>query len=87
MFFFSTTTLSNGVQDVPMQLPPEWGVTGNRSNILAAACELNEAEQPFVGKASVQVLNIAPGDNSVVVRLNILWDYPINVRLAIVVWP
>jgi hypothetical protein len=86
-FFFSTTRTFNGVQLVNVDLPPEWGVTAQKSNILVAATQLDGTGSPFIGDASIEILNIAPAENGVKVNVNVLWNSPILFRLAFVVWP
>jgi hypothetical protein len=94
-FFFSTNFIGNGVIDkklFPQQVDPSMPSIHQFTNVLASASEVDENGLPFQGNASIQILNIstnadpAPG-GSVVVRLNVLFDRPINVRLALVIWP
>lgn len=85
--FFSTLETFNGVQLVNVPLPSSFGVTSLRSNILVAATQLDGTGAPFIGDASIQVLNIAPADNGVKVLVNVLWNSPIEIRLAFVIWP
>jgi hypothetical protein len=87
-FFFSVTETFNGVQTVNVKnLPPEWGVTALHSNILAAAVELDGTDAPFIGGAAIQILDIAPSQNAVQVRVNVLFNSPVRFRLALVIWP
>jgi hypothetical protein len=86
-FFFGTTRAFNGVQLLNVDLPQEWGVTAQESNILAAATQLDGTGSPFTGDASIEILNIAPAENGAKVNVNVLWNSPILFRLALVVWP
>jgi hypothetical protein len=57
---------------------------GTDSRIVASATELGifgGEEAPFIGQASIQVLNIAPGKDHALIRVNILWGSDINVRI------
>src|ERR1039458_3871490 len=57
------------------------------SNILAAAVELDGTDAPFIGGAAIQILDIAPSQNAVQVRVNVLFNSPVRFRLALVIWP
>ncbi len=85
--FFGTLETFNGVQLVNVPLPASFGVTALHSNILVAATQLDGTGSPFIGGVSIQVMNIAPADNGVKVQVNVLWDSPIEIRLAFVIWP
>jgi hypothetical protein len=85
--FFSTLETFNGVQLVNVTLPSSFGVTSLNSNILVAATQLDGTGSPFIGDASIQILNIAPADNGVKVLVNVQWNSPIEIRLAFVIWP
>jgi hypothetical protein len=85
--FASFEAVFHGVHDWTVQFPVEWGVSGTRSNILAAVTELDPNGLPFIGAASIQVLNIAPVEHGARVRVNAQWDSDIHVRLALVIWP
>jgi hypothetical protein len=86
-FFFSTVQNFNGVQIVNVDLPASFGVTPLNSNILVAATQLDGTGAPFIGDASIEILNVAPFENAVKVRVNVLWNSPIEFRLAFVIWP
>jgi hypothetical protein len=74
-FFYSVTESFNGVQTVKVaNLPAEWGVTALHSNILAAPTALDGTRAPFIGGASIQILDIAPSENAVQVRVNVMWN-------------
>ncbi|MDR3702029.1 MAG: hypothetical protein P4L56_20440 [Candidatus Sulfopaludibacter sp.] len=85
--FFSLTQTFNGVQTVNVDLPKEFGVLPLRSNILAAATELDGTGAPFIGGAAIQVLDIAPFQDAVKVRVNVLFNSPVTFRLSLVIWP
>jgi hypothetical protein len=85
--FFSTLETFNGVQIVNVNLPASMGVTPLSSNILVAASQIDGTGSPFIGDASIEILNIAPFENGVKVRVNVLWNSPIQFRLAFVIWP
>jgi hypothetical protein len=85
--FFSTLETFNGVQIVNVNLPASMGVTPLNSNILVAASQIDGTGSPFIGDASIQILNVAPFENGVKVRVNVLWNSPIQFRLAFVIWP
>lgn len=85
--FFSTTRTFNGVQLENVDFPPERGVTAQKSNLLAAATQLDGARSRFTGDASIEILNTAPAKSGVKVNVNVLWNSPILFRLAFVVWP
>jgi hypothetical protein len=86
-FFFSTLQTFNGVQIVNVDLPASFGVTSLNSNILVAATQIDGTGAPFIGDASIQILNVAPFQNAVKVLVNVLWNSPIEFRLAFVIWP
>jgi hypothetical protein len=94
-YFFSTTISGNGVLDEvfhPNQVDGRMPVINELSNVLLSAAQVTGDGVPFQGDASVQVLNVfssgdPAGSGSVHVRLNVLWDSPINIRLAFAVWP
>jgi hypothetical protein len=45
--------------------------------------DLDGGFRPFIGAASIEVLNVAPQANgNVDVRINILWDSDLDVRLS-----
>jgi hypothetical protein len=75
------------VQIVSVNLPASFGFTPLSSNILAAATQRDGTGSPFIGDASIEILNIAPFENGVKVRVNVLWNSPIEFRLAFVIWP
>jgi hypothetical protein len=85
--FFSTLQTFNGVQIVNVDLPTSFGVTPLHSNILVAASEIDGTGAPFIGDTSIEILNVAPFENAVKVRVNVLSNSPINFRLAFVIWP
>jgi hypothetical protein len=69
----------HGVLDVDVPLP-----VGPDSKVVASATELgifNGEEAPFIGLASIQVVNIAPGVGSARIRVNIMWNDDLNVRV------
>jgi hypothetical protein len=94
-FFFSTTVNGNGMQDLvfnPSQIDGRMPVINELSNVLLSAAQVTGDGVPFQGDASVQVLNVfCSGDpassGSVHVRLNVMWDSPLNIRLAFALWP
>jgi hypothetical protein len=87
-YFYSTAYTGNGLAlDVPIALPDEWGVKGDHSNILAAVTAISDLGLPEVVTPTSEVTTITPSENSVTVRLNIDWDSPITVRVALVIWP
>jgi hypothetical protein len=86
--FFSTAVRGHGLIDIQ----PRPGIPGltSASNVLAAVTEIgifNGVARPFIGSASIQVLNIAPHDGIIETRLNIDWDEDIEVRVGYVIWP
>jgi hypothetical protein len=85
-FFFSNTHTFNGIQTVPESIPG-LGITPKNSNILVAAVELDSLGNPFIGGAAIQVMDIAPEQDGVSVRVNVLFDTPVTFRLAYVIWP
>ncbi len=94
-FFFSTTVNGNGVLDLhfpPNQIDSRMPPVNDESNVLVSAAQLGGDGLPFQGAASVQVLNVfcrgdQPGSGTVYVRLNVLWESPLAIRLAFVLWP
>lgn len=94
-YFFSTTIRGNGVMDLvfnPNQVDGRMPIIDELSNVLLAAAEVDGDGIPFQGDASVEVLNTfcssnPAGSGSVHVRLNILWNEPLNIRLAFTLWP
>jgi hypothetical protein len=94
-FFFSTTITGNGVLDKPFnpnQIDARMPVIGELSNVAVTAAEVTGDGVPFQGTASVQILNVfcsgdPAGSGSVHVRLNVLWDSPLNIRLEFALWP
>jgi hypothetical protein len=94
-YFFSTTISGNGVLDEifnPNQVDDRMPVITELSNVLLSAAEVTSDGVPFQGDASIEILNVfcsgdPAGSGSVNVRLNILWNAPLNVRLAFVLWP
>jgi hypothetical protein len=69
--FFSTLENFNGVQIVNVNLPASFGVTPLSSNVLVAATQLDGTGSPFIGDASIEILNIAPFENGVKDRVNV----------------
>jgi|ERR1700733_13145645 hypothetical protein len=94
-FFFSTTVNGNGVLSlhyIPNQVDARMPAVNDQSNVLVSAAQLGGDGSPMQGDASIQVLNVfcrgdQPGSGTVYVRLNVLWDSPLNIRLAFVLWP
>ena len=94
-YFFSRTISGHGVMDLAIsleQIDDQFPAISELSNVLVAAAEVDSLGIPFQGAASVQVLNtfcsVNPaGSGSVHVRLNILWNEPLNIRLAFTLWP
>ena len=94
-YFFSTTITGKGIQDLvfnPNRVDGRMPVIGELSNVLLSAAEVTGNGVPFQGAASIQVLNVfcsgdPAGSGSVHVRLNIMWDTPLNVRRAFALWP
>jgi hypothetical protein len=85
-YFFSNAHTFSGVQTVNENIPG-LGITPKNSNILVAAVELDGLGTPFIGGAAIQVMDIAPAQDGVSVRVNVLWESPITFRLAYVIWP
>jgi hypothetical protein len=93
--FFSTTRNGNGVLDLvlpPNQIDGRMPVINEFSNALVSAAQVDGNGVTFQGSASVQVLNVfcsgdPAGSGSVHVRLNVLWDSPLNIRIAVALWP
>jgi hypothetical protein len=94
-YFFSTTINGMGVRDEvfhPNQVDGRIPVINELSNVLAAGAEVTNDGVPFQGDASVEILNVfcsadPEGSGSVHVRLNILWNQPLNIRIAFAIWP
>lgn len=94
-YFFSTTINGRGVLDEafnPNKVDGRMPVIGELSNALLSAAEVTGDGVPFQGDASVEILNVfcsgdPAGSGSVHVRLNVLSDEPLNIRLAFVLWP
>ena len=86
-FSFSTLENFNGVQIVNVDLPASFGITPLHSNILVAATQLDGTGSPFIGDASIEILNVAAFESAVKVRVNVLWNSPMEFRLAFVIWP
>jgi hypothetical protein len=94
-YFFSTIINGKGVLDEvfnPSQIDGRMPSVNGLSNVLLSAAEVTGDSVPFQGDASVQILNVfCSGDpkpsGSVHVRLNVLWDTRLNIRLAFVLWP
>lgn len=84
--FYSINFTGNGVHRIDQALPG-LNVSKTHSNILAAATQVDDLGAPFIGAASIQVLNIAPDEDAVHLYVNILWDSPITIRIAFVIWP
>jgi hypothetical protein len=63
------------------------------STILANICELQQPEGepldfPFIGAALMRINNIAPlDDGSVLIYVEIDWNWPIPYRIRLAVWP
>jgi hypothetical protein len=94
-YFFSTTITGHGVLDLtfnPNQVDGRMPVIGELSNVVLTAAEVTGNGVPFQGAASIEVLNVfcsgdPAGSGSVHVRLNVLWNNPLNIRLAFALWP
>ncbi len=94
-YFFSTTINGKGLLSLPFnpnKIDARMPVINELSNCLVAAAEVDGDGVPFQGAASVEILNVfcsgdPKGSGSVHVRLNVLWDTPLNIRLAFVLWP
>jgi hypothetical protein len=73
-----------GVVDVMIPTPP----VNNHSIVLASATQVEthvdgSFPTPFIGAASIEVLNIAPQDRGkLYIRVNIMWDEPLFVRIS-----
>jgi hypothetical protein len=84
MATFRKNVNGHGVIDVVLH--PSSATITRTSLVLASATELSfdaSGERPFIGAASVEVLNIAPQDNGTALcRVNILWDHDLNVRIT-----
>lgn len=59
------------------------------SRVVAAISEYNTdpRQNRFVGDAYTQIYNVAPYNGGVVIRLNIGWNSPLNVRIDVLVEP
>jgi len=94
-YFFSTTINGHGVLDEafnPNKVDGRMPVIGELSNVLLSAAQVTDDGVPFQGDASVEILNVfcsgePAGSGSVHVRLNVLWNEPLNIRLAFILWP
>jgi|HubBroStandDraft_6_1064221.scaffolds.fasta_scaffold523039_1 hypothetical protein len=88
--FFTSVGLPHvhGVYTHTVTVPPGWGVT-REATILASATEIGGGTpgHPFIGSASIQVLNIAPGNNEFGFRINVEWPLPLAVWVKFVIWP
>ena len=72
------------------QIVPEgaFGVNAELSNILGSAAELDAENERFFGNVSIEVLNIPPTHNGTVqVRINVLFDSPLNMLVALDLCP
>jgi hypothetical protein len=78
-----------GVMDVEIPFAP----VNPHSIVLASATEVQVLEGggfslPFIGVASVQIINVAPQNGLVRIRVHIMWEEPLFVRISgIVVQP
>jgi hypothetical protein len=94
-YFFSTTITGHGVLNLvfkPNQIDDRMPVINELSNVLLSAAEVDGDGVPFQGGASVEVLNTfcsgdPAGSGSVHVRLNVLWNSALKIRLAFALWP
>jgi hypothetical protein len=69
------------------------GRINRHSRVVASICEIaqppgEELDYPFIGGASMRVLNIAPQDDgNVVLRIEIDWDSGLNWRVTFFIDP
>lgn len=83
--------LSSFIQDVQWTFPP--GVINRHSHVLANICEVSQPEGqreldfPFMGNATMGIHNIVPHDDgTLLIRLEIDWPSPLNVRIQFFVF-
>ena len=59
------------------------------ARVVASISEYNTdpRQNRFVGDASMQIYNVAPYNGGVVIRLNVSWNSPLNVRIDVLVEP
>ena len=72
------------------QIVPQgaFGLNTELSNVLGPAAELDAENERFFGNVSIEVLNIAPRYNGTVqVRINVLFDSPLNMLVALDLCP
>lgn len=79
------------IQDVQWIFPP--GVINRHSHVLANICEVSrpegqpELDFPFIGNATMTIHNIVPHDDgTLLIRLEIDWPYPLDVRIQFFVF-
>jgi hypothetical protein len=92
--FFSFSVHGNGVIDRTVH--PGMGINKD-SNVFAIAQEMGIIDgvaRPFIGNASIQVLQVCPGiegltpvDGAVSLRINVMFDVAIEVRVCLVIFP
>jgi hypothetical protein len=86
MFSGFTDTTQHGLFKLDMGFPPSLGIHP-QSQIVASMTELNSRGLPFLGHATMQVLNIAPQENGTVQLLgHVDWTRPLPVRVNFVVF-
>ena len=79
------------IQDVQWTFPP--GVINRHSHVLANICEVSrpegqpELDFPFIGNATMTIHNIVPHDDgTLLIRLEIDWPSPLDVRIQFFVF-
>ena len=78
------------IQDVQWNFPP--GVINRHSFVLANICEISKPEGqpldfPFIGNATMTIHNVVPHDDgTLLIRLEIDWPYPLDVRIQFFVF-
>jgi hypothetical protein len=91
---FRTPAIAFGVvfplHDVSWTFPP--GVINRHSFVLANICEVSQPEGqaldfPFMGSATMTIHNIVPHDDgTLLIRLEIDWPSPLDVRIQFFVF-
>jgi hypothetical protein len=54
------------------------------SNVMCSISEMNDSGVPFIGNAAMSVLNVAPFNNGVWVKVNIAFDRDLNFQLMFI---
>lgn len=75
----------NGLFRMNLGFPGDY-IVNDESQIVGSMTELNSAGVPFLGLATMQVLNIAPqADGTAQIIGQINWNSPLNVRLNLII--